>query len=428
MGRQMQGPGETTPAGQASATAPLVSVIMANHQGAAYLEAAVRSVLLQSHDRLELIVADDGSTDGSLEILDRLAAQDARIVVLCHDSPSGPAAARNRALSRARGCWLAICDSDDVMHPDRLSRLLRAAEALSADAVADDMIHFATEPLAAPQSILGEAATADPWQITAADMLRIPAKGQGGGQLGYLKPLMRRSALGVLRYDETLQIGEDQDLYLRFLLQGGTMWVLPEALYLYRRHPRSLSYRSSQAQVLAAIDAMEHLCGSLNADQLKDLNEVIADRRRILEGRLAFEALADDLKAVRLWAAARGLLQRPGLLRPLLVAVWAKLLRQIAPADAGRESRTIHLIAPGQPHPKAGEWRRVPDLGADHAHSALWAELCFIASRCALTLTYGDQAGLSAAWRVPAAQDIVARSDVQSDLPRPFFGDGGKNG
>ncbi|MEC8575199.1 MAG: glycosyltransferase, partial [Pseudomonadota bacterium] len=70
MGRQMQGPGETTPAGQASATAPLVSVIMANHQGAAYLEAAVRSVLLQSHDRLELIVADDGSTDGSLEILD----------------------------------------------------------------------------------------------------------------------------------------------------------------------------------------------------------------------------------------------------------------------------------------------------------------------------------------------------------------------
>jgi succinoglycan biosynthesis protein ExoO len=70
----------------------------------------------------------------------------------------------------------------------------------------------------------------------------------------------------------------------------------------------------------------------------------------------------------------------------------------------------------------------VPDLGADHAQSPLWAELCFIASRCALTLTYGDPAGLSAAWRVPAAQDIVARSDVQSDLPRPFFGDGGKNG
>ncbi|WP_392341810.1 glycosyltransferase (plasmid) [Phaeobacter sp. BS23] len=262
------------PAGQGR----LISIIMANHQGARYLRAALASVLAQTHDDWELIVADDGSSDGSVEILQDAAAQDDRVRVLLWETSSGPAAARNRALAAARGAWVAICDSDDIMHPDRLRRLLLAAERLGADAVADDMIHFATEPMAAPRSVFGAGSPDLPRQISPADMLRVPEPGEAGAQLGYIKPVIRREALGALRYDETLTIGEDQDLYLRLLLQGGRLWLLPEALYLYRRHPQSLSHRSSRAHVEASLAALEGLSDRLQFDQRTEITSILNRR------------------------------------------------------------------------------------------------------------------------------------------------------
>ena len=131
-----------TSASALPARPPVVSVIMANHNGAAYLADAIASVRRQSLNELELIVSDDASTDDSATIVGEAIAGDPRIRLVRSTRNSGPAAARNKALALARGDWIAVMDSDDLMHPDRLKRLVEAAERDGADIVADDLVEF----------------------------------------------------------------------------------------------------------------------------------------------------------------------------------------------------------------------------------------------------------------------------------------------
>ncbi len=76
----------------------LISVVMPCHNAAPYVEEAVNSVLGQSYPQVELVVVDDGSTDGSTEILQRLASDHPDRITLFYQNRSGPFAARNRAL------------------------------------------------------------------------------------------------------------------------------------------------------------------------------------------------------------------------------------------------------------------------------------------------------------------------------------------
>ena len=78
-------------------------------------------------------------------IVDEAIADDPRIRLVRSAQNSGPAAARNKALALARGDWIAVMDSDDLMHPDRLKRLIAAAERDGADIVADDLIEFESD-------------------------------------------------------------------------------------------------------------------------------------------------------------------------------------------------------------------------------------------------------------------------------------------
>src|SRR5690349_14223163 len=96
-----------------------VCVIMANFNGANYIEAAVGSVLSQGHTAIELIVVDDGSQDDSVERLQKIAAYDPRLKIVHGQKWGGPAAARNEALRRASGEWVAVVDSDDYIRQDR---------------------------------------------------------------------------------------------------------------------------------------------------------------------------------------------------------------------------------------------------------------------------------------------------------------------
>src|SRR5262245_38740620 len=105
-----------------AAGGPLISVIMANYQGSRYIERAVTSVLGQSVGDLELIISDDASTDDSLGVVARLAAHDPRVRLVRADQNGGPARCRNRALDLAQGSWIAIVDSDDLIHPERFAR------------------------------------------------------------------------------------------------------------------------------------------------------------------------------------------------------------------------------------------------------------------------------------------------------------------
>lgn len=106
---------------------PLVSFLLAVHNGARYLGAAVDSVLGQTVSDLELIVIDDASADGTPDLL--AAVADERLVVLRNDRQAGLAASLNRALDVAAGRYVARLDDDDVALPERLERQLARARA-----------------------------------------------------------------------------------------------------------------------------------------------------------------------------------------------------------------------------------------------------------------------------------------------------------
>ncbi|MCP9834385.1 MULTISPECIES: glycosyltransferase family 2 protein [unclassified Cyanobium] len=109
--------------------APLVSVIIPNYNSIRYIQETIASVYAQAHRPLEVIVVDDGSTDGSWELLERLQSTAyPDLVVLCHPGREnrGETIARALAMSRASGEFIAVLDSDDLFRPGKLDLQLQA--------------------------------------------------------------------------------------------------------------------------------------------------------------------------------------------------------------------------------------------------------------------------------------------------------------
>lgn len=113
---------------------PKVSVIMPVYNTAPYLSKALDSVLAQTSPSWECIVVDDGSTDGSSEILAEYAARDKRVRVISQ-SNCGPVVARTRAVDAAQGDYLLFLDSDDHLNPTLCESVVRVAESEQADMV-----------------------------------------------------------------------------------------------------------------------------------------------------------------------------------------------------------------------------------------------------------------------------------------------------
>ena len=90
------------------------SVLVAVYNAAPYLRACLDSILHQSVDDLQILCVDDASTDDSAQILSEYAARDERVEVIRLDQNQGQAAARNVALSRAKGEWVLMVDADDL--------------------------------------------------------------------------------------------------------------------------------------------------------------------------------------------------------------------------------------------------------------------------------------------------------------------------
>lgn len=104
----------------------LVSVIVPVYNVKSYLEECYDTICCQSYQNIEIILVDDGSTDGSGELCDDLATRDVRTVVL-HKENGGLSDARNAGLRMARGDWISFIDSDDYVSPVFIEVLLNAA-------------------------------------------------------------------------------------------------------------------------------------------------------------------------------------------------------------------------------------------------------------------------------------------------------------
>lgn len=123
---------------------PTVSIIIPVYNAEKYLRRCIESILNQEYADFELILSDDGSTDGSGSICDEYAAQDERIRVI-HKENSGVSDTRNRAMRLARGTYLQFVDSDDWLTPDATRLLVRTAQEQDCDMVISDFYRVVGE-------------------------------------------------------------------------------------------------------------------------------------------------------------------------------------------------------------------------------------------------------------------------------------------
>lgn len=107
--------------GSVTSSSKFVSVIMAAYNAEETIEAAIRSILLQTHDNFELIICDDASTDNTWCLMRSLADEDSRIKLIRQEKNRGSAVARNRCLLQAQGEYIAIMDADDLCSENRLA-------------------------------------------------------------------------------------------------------------------------------------------------------------------------------------------------------------------------------------------------------------------------------------------------------------------
>lgn len=113
---------------------PAISVIIPVYNVAPWLKECLDSVIAQTFQDMEIIIVDDGSTDQSPEIISEYAQRDKRITVITKDN-GGLGAARNTAIAKAKGEYLAFLDSDDKLHPDAYRKLYEQASKYDCDIV-----------------------------------------------------------------------------------------------------------------------------------------------------------------------------------------------------------------------------------------------------------------------------------------------------
>ena len=216
---------------------PLVSVILPAYNARAYLVQAVGSVLGQNYTHLELLVVDDGSTDGTAN---HPALQDPRVRVL-RQANAGPAAARNLGLAHARGELIAFIDADDLWLPGKLSAQVAYLQAHPEvdivfggftrwEAQADG--HFAAPP--APPPATNPLALSQPSGWIYPDLLL-------DSVVHIITAMVRKPVFDVVgQFDTQLPTGEDYDFWLR-ASRHFQMHQLAQTLACYRIHPHSLT-------------------------------------------------------------------------------------------------------------------------------------------------------------------------------------------
>jgi glycosyltransferase involved in cell wall biosynthesis len=195
----------------------------------ATLGAAVRSVLTQTHTDLELLVTDDKSSDGSMDLLMQFARQDERVLPRSAPERGGAGRARNLAIERARGDYVAFLDSDDMWLPEKTERQIEFATAGSAPLTFTSYFKMDAD-------YDGEAADFVPngRVIRARDHVDYRAM-LVQDHIGALTAMYDRTVLGTRLMPE-MRKRQDYALWLSIMRDGADARGLAEPLAVYRAH------------------------------------------------------------------------------------------------------------------------------------------------------------------------------------------------
>lgn len=213
---------------------PLVSVIIPVYKVEAYLDQCIQSVRSQTYTNLEIWLIDDGSPDRCPEMCDRYAAQDPRIHVI-HQENQGQGVARNAALDRCTGAWIAFVDSDDWIDPDTYMTMLAFAAEKDLDCVYcaarivrgedDHEIRFREYP--------------DRTVKPAREILRRVLEDEIGGQP--CKAIYKRGCWEKVRFPAGMKYEDLAISWLPFTHTTGKVGFLEAPFYHYRMNPEGTS-------------------------------------------------------------------------------------------------------------------------------------------------------------------------------------------
>jgi len=283
----------------------LITVYMPTRNRLALLQRAVDSVLTQTHQDLELIVVDDGSTDGTPQWLVGQQRRDARLRVFVHTASRGAPSARNLALRSARGAWVTGLDDDDRFLPDRLAGLLQAAQTLEGRGEPFSGL-YTREIIESP----GRSTTLDKRPV--ADFRSLFHHNHIGNQIFARREVFLASGL----FDEEMPAWQDLDLFLRMAHRFGPARLVRQTSYVLADDDRS--DRISKKRKPRLLDAYGRIAAKwpdvAAADRQRLYLQLLApfygfplewaDLQRYFGQRISLEAGARLLKlAVLRWGA-----------------------------------------------------------------------------------------------------------------------------
>lgn len=268
-----------------------VSVLMPVRNEERFLPAALASLFRQTLTAWELVVVDDGSTDGTPELLRVAAAADRRVRVL-RNAGSGLVDALNHGLAHCRAEFVARMDGDDVSHPRRLER---QAAALDADPclglVATRFRHF-------PRRLVGLGMLAyEQWQNALLTHDEITRDRFVESPVIHPSVMVRRRILEEAGGYRQTGWAEDYDLWLRLATEGVRFGRLPEVLFFWRERPERATRTMDEYTADAFRSCKIH---HLRRGFLKDVDQVTLAGAG-LEGRAWQRALAREGVRVVRW-------------------------------------------------------------------------------------------------------------------------------
>jgi glycosyltransferase involved in cell wall biosynthesis len=205
---------------------PLVSILIAVYNAGEYLRPSLQSILSQTYPNLEILLIDDGSTDGCMDSIADI--EDSRIRIIAQQN-SGKAAAINRALDELSGEFYAIQDADDISYPQRIELQVRCMLENP-----DIAVVFSGNDIIVDGRRIAPEFTGKTIEQCRRDikLLRMPAHDPTA--------MYRISMVGDMRYDPALKVAEGLDYILR-VGERYPMMVLGQCLYSYRFKIGSLS-------------------------------------------------------------------------------------------------------------------------------------------------------------------------------------------
>lgn len=262
---------------------PLISVVIPVYNAEQFLPACLDSVLHQDYPSFEILVIDDGSTDGSAALIDRYAAREPRIVAL-HQRNAGVSAARNRGLTEARGEYIAFVDADDRVTPTYLSHMFSPQVDLS---IAGITLRY--EPSGRMESH-GFDRTCSARTDRERGLLFADAEIHDTTK-GPCNKLFRREIIEQhhLRFDPCYSYGEDHLFVLEFVKHCHSIAQVAHTDYLYIHRPtatslthRLLPYKALSAYAREAYALRQELIARLDIDSREYDRYLLEERAHLI--------------------------------------------------------------------------------------------------------------------------------------------------